>query len=51
MDGPRGDLVSQSNWTLREDCIWWNQDPLSLGDVFGSGFFLHDDLDFQGDIF
>lgn len=46
IDGPRGNGLSQSNWTLREDCIWWTQDPSSLGDVFGSGFFLHSDMDF-----
>ncbi|KAF4211435.1 hypothetical protein CNMCM5878_002601 [Aspergillus fumigatiaffinis] len=51
MDGPRGNVSSQSNWTLREDCIWWNQDPSSLGDVFGSGFFLHNDMVFQEDTY
>ncbi|KAJ6151375.1 hypothetical protein N7470_007969 [Penicillium chermesinum] len=51
VDGPRGNVSSQPNWTLREDCIWWNQDPSSLGDVFGSGFFLHDYMDFQGNIY
>lgn len=51
MDGQRGNVSSQSNWALREDCVWWNQDPLSLGDVFGSGFFLDNGIDFQGDIY
>ncbi|KAJ5214602.1 hypothetical protein N7449_001771 [Penicillium cf. viridicatum] len=50
MEGPRGELGPQSSWILREDNIWWNQDPSSLGDVFGSGFFLHDDTEFQIDI-
>lgn len=47
MEESRGELGPQPNWILREDNIWWNQDPSSLGDVFGSGFFLHNDMEPQ----
>lgn len=45
MERPGGEFVPQPNWTIREDGIWWSQDPSSLSDVFGSGFLLHDDMD------
>ncbi|KAH6884444.1 hypothetical protein B0T10DRAFT_579059 [Thelonectria olida] len=50
LEGLREECVPAPNWTFREDGIWWSQDPESLGDVFGSGFFLHDDIDLRMDM-
>lgn len=44
-EGLSRDSGPQSNWIVREDDFWWNQDPSLLGDVFGTGFFLLDEMD------
>ncbi|KAJ4152187.1 hypothetical protein NW765_017696 [Fusarium oxysporum] len=41
---------ADNSWEERLEPIWWNQDPGSLDDVFGSGFFLPDDLGFNIDV-
>ncbi|KAI8648315.1 hypothetical protein NCS56_01515800 [Fusarium sp. Ph1] len=43
-------LPADHSWEERLEPIWWNQDPGWLDDVFGSGFFLSDDLGFRMDV-
>lgn len=38
-----GELEPQQTWISREYIVW-SQDPSSLGDVLGGGFFLRDDM-------
>lgn len=46
IEGSRWEFDPQPNWALREDGIWGNQAVESLGDVFGSGFLLYDNIGF-----
>ena len=41
---------ADNSWEEGLEPIWWNQNPRSLDDVFGSGFFLSDDLGFPMDV-